>query len=235
MWINLRHCSIVWRPTYFAVPILMYRGNMLLAATYENTVNIWDLRSHDYVRSLVGHSGYSLLSIYRSTFLTFLGAVYSVALSGSDNNKLMSGSYDNTIRVWDLRTMKALQRATSHSSSVEALVSKDDKVYSGSSDQTIKIWRMPGMTNSVECHFVVWPFQEVARICESGIQFLCARSIERLLIRRAISCQFDTAPCYWLSYCFLFSTNSRVSTPTWELVKGLELWFSIFERKGRKP
>lgn len=107
---------------------MVVSGNMLLAGTYENTVNIWDLRylmvnsffphpirSHEYVRSLVGHSG----------------AVYSVALSG---NNLMSGSYDNTIRVlnppcyhqfltreqvWDLRAMKSLQRVATHSSSVE--------------------------------------------------------------------------------------------------------------------
>ena len=55
-------------------------GHMLLAGTYENTVNIWDMRSYDFVRSLPGHTG----------------AVYTLAVHG---NRLFSGSYDNTIRV----------------------------------------------------------------------------------------------------------------------------------------
>lgn len=55
-------------------------GHMLFAGTYENTVNIWDMRSYDFIRALPGHTG----------------AVYSLAVHG---NKLFSGSYDNTIRV----------------------------------------------------------------------------------------------------------------------------------------
>jgi WD40 repeat protein len=55
-------------------------GHMLYAGTYENTVNIWDMRSYAFVRSLPGHCG----------------AVYTLAVQG---NRLFSGSYDNSIRV----------------------------------------------------------------------------------------------------------------------------------------
>lgn len=45
-------------------------------------VLMWDLRTHEYVRSLAGHSG----------------AVYSLAID-ENGKKLFSGSYDNSIRV----------------------------------------------------------------------------------------------------------------------------------------
>lgn len=74
---------------------IVVQGNTLYAATYENTgmscydaythaelVLMWDLRTHEYVRSLAGHSG----------------AVYSLAID-ENGKKLFSGSYDNTIRV----------------------------------------------------------------------------------------------------------------------------------------
>lgn len=62
---------------------IVVSGNMLYAATYENSILIWDLRTHEYVRSLAGHSG----------------AVYSLCLDSENGKKLFSGSYDTTIRV----------------------------------------------------------------------------------------------------------------------------------------
>jgi F-box/WD-40 domain protein 7 len=50
------------------------------SGTYENTINVWDLRTLDCIRTLPGHTG----------------AVYALAIVG---NKLFSGSYDATIRV----------------------------------------------------------------------------------------------------------------------------------------
>jgi WD40 repeat protein len=50
------------------------------SGTYENTINVWDLRTLDCIRALPGHTG----------------AVYALAIVG---NKLFSGSYDATIRV----------------------------------------------------------------------------------------------------------------------------------------
>lgn len=75
------------------------------------------------MRSLPGHAG----------------AVYSIALHG---NKLFSGSYDTSIRVWDLTTFKCIQRLVGHTSSVEALTTGKDKLFSASTDNTIKSWKL---------------------------------------------------------------------------------------------
>ncbi|BAY34668.1 WD-40 repeat-containing protein [Nostoc carneum NIES-2107] len=68
-------------------------------------------------------------------------AVYSVAFS-PDGQKLASGSDDNTIKIWNITTGKAITTLTGHSSSVYSVAFSPDgqKLASGSSDNTIILW-----------------------------------------------------------------------------------------------
>ncbi|AFZ22944.1 WD40 repeat-containing protein [Cylindrospermum stagnale PCC 7417] len=67
--------------------------------------------------------------------------VNSVVFS-PDGKTVASGSYDNTIKLWDVTTGKTLKTLTGHSSYVRSVVfSPDGKtVASGSYDNTIKLW-----------------------------------------------------------------------------------------------
>jgi WD40 repeat protein len=67
--------------------------------------------------------------------------VISVAIS-SDNSKIVSGSSDHTIKVWDLNTGRLLNTLIGHSSRVisVAISSNNSKIVSGSLDRTIKVW-----------------------------------------------------------------------------------------------
>ena len=67
--------------------------------------------------------------------------VDSVAIS-QDGQTLVSGSYDNTIKLWDLSTGKSIHTLVGHSSSVYSVAMSPDKkiVVSGSDDGTIKLW-----------------------------------------------------------------------------------------------
>ncbi len=65
------------------------------------------------------------------------GPVRSVAI----NNKfIISGSYDKTIKIWDINTGKEVETLKGHTDSVLSVAIKDDYIVSGSSDKTIKIW-----------------------------------------------------------------------------------------------
>jgi WD40 repeat protein len=67
--------------------------------------------------------------------------VLSVAFS-SDGKTIASGSYDNTIKIWDSSTGKVIRTLTGHSEFVRSVAfSSDGKtIASGSYDNTIKIW-----------------------------------------------------------------------------------------------
>ncbi len=68
----------------------------------------------------------------------------SIVISG-DEKLIVSGSWDNTIKIWDI-SGKLLKSFTAHSEAVTTLdMSSDDKyILSGSYDKDIKIWSING-------------------------------------------------------------------------------------------
>ena len=71
------------------------------------------------------------------------GSVNSVALS-ADGQTLASGSYDETIKVWNLSTGQEVRTLTGHTDVVWSVaISADGQtLVSGSWDQTIKVWNL---------------------------------------------------------------------------------------------
>ncbi|BAZ20277.1 protein kinase [Kalymmatonema gypsitolerans NIES-4073] len=78
-------------------------------------------------RTLTGHSDW----------------IYSVAIS-PDGKTLASGSYDKTIKLWNLATAEQIRTLTGHSDRVVSVaISPDGKTLaSGSSDNTMKLWNL---------------------------------------------------------------------------------------------
>ena len=68
-------------------------------------------------------------------------SVNSVAYS-PDGTKIISGSRDKTIKIWDANTGECLKTLKGHSDDLESVAYSPDgtKIISGSDDPTIKIW-----------------------------------------------------------------------------------------------
>ena len=82
-------------------------------------------------------------SFLEKTLTGHSDSVLSAAYS-SDSRYLVSGSGDNTIKIWEVAKGKELRTLTGHSSGVYSVVYSPDGRYlaSGSGDNTIKIWEV---------------------------------------------------------------------------------------------
>jgi WD40 repeat protein len=69
-----------------------------------------------------------------------LGAVFS-----PDGKRILSGSYDHTVRLWDVASGKEVCRFFGHSNWVWGVAISADGKYglSGSLDKTMRLWRLP--------------------------------------------------------------------------------------------
>jgi len=120
-----------------AIATTMEVPNMLVSASRDKSIIVWDLNrdargSETYGRArrrLTGHSHF----------------VQDVAVS-SDGQYALSGSWDGTLRLWDLKTGKTTYKFIGHTKDVLSVAFSADhrQIVSGSRDKTIILWNTIG-------------------------------------------------------------------------------------------
>ena len=73
---------------------------------------------------------------------TLEGHTYHVVCLTLYGNKLFSGSFDKTIRVWNADTHEHLATLEGHTDAVRCLTLYGDKLFSGSRDGAIRVWNV---------------------------------------------------------------------------------------------
>lgn len=120
--------------------------DMLLSSSRDKSIIIWKLDFADHAvtgspqRSLKGH-GHFVTDVVMST----------------DGQFALSGSWDQTLRLWDLQTGVSTRRFVSHTKDVLSVAFSADnrQIVSGSRDKTIKLWNTLAhckYTIQDECH-----------------------------------------------------------------------------------
>ncbi|KAL8928754.1 MAG: hypothetical protein Q9208_001532 [Pyrenodesmia sp. 3 TL-2023] len=71
---------------------------------------------------------------------TFRGHSNGVMCLQFDDTILATGSYDSTIKIWDLETCEEIRTLKGHQRGIRCLQFDDTKLISGSIDRTLKIW-----------------------------------------------------------------------------------------------
>ena len=113
----------------------------IISASRDKTLIVWKLTRDDHnnygfpQKRLYGHSHF----------------VSDVVLS-SDGNYALSGSWDKTLRLWDLAAGKTTRRFEDHTKDVLSVAFSADnrQIVSGSRDKTIKLWN-----TLAECKFTI--------------------------------------------------------------------------------
>ncbi|KAB8360690.1 hypothetical protein FH972_024427 [Carpinus fangiana] len=76
----------------------------------------------------------------RCSIKTFKGHTNGVMCVQFDENMIASGSYDSTIKLWDIHSGKEIRTLRGHTLGIRCLQFDDTKLASGSLDGTIKFW-----------------------------------------------------------------------------------------------
>ncbi|KAG9029524.1 hypothetical protein FRB95_005245 [Tulasnella sp. JGI-2019a] len=133
-------------------------GKMVFSASDDGTIRLWDLMSRSCVRQFDGHLGQvqsiqlvlvddaidepipedDVMSSDGGDVQSHSGA--SSSHSGGRMPILVSGSLDNTIRVWDVESGKRIKTLFGHIEGVWAVACNNLRLVTGSHDKTIKIW-----------------------------------------------------------------------------------------------
>jgi len=117
---------------------------MILSSSRDKSVILWDLHREDNYgsakKSLLGHNHF-----------------VSDVVTSSDGQFALTGSWDKTLRLWDLQTGKTTRRFVGHTKDVLSVAFSADnrQIVSGSRDKTIKLWNTLGVckyTIQDDCH-----------------------------------------------------------------------------------
>ncbi|KAI8336638.1 hypothetical protein BC941DRAFT_461508 [Chlamydoabsidia padenii] len=94
---------------------------IILSASLDNTVKIWNMETGACVRTLFGH----------------VEGVWGLAY---DTLRIVSGSHDKTIRVFDMDSGRCMHALEGHNGPVTAIALGDTKIISCSDDGDVRIW-----------------------------------------------------------------------------------------------
>jgi len=102
-----------------------------------NIVIVWNLEAHNYYYNYYKYSP----KLERFILKGHNSPISAIAVT-PDGKKIISASFDNTIKIWDIQSRKEIYTFTAHDQSISDITVTLDgkKIISASRDKTVKVW-----------------------------------------------------------------------------------------------
>jgi guanine nucleotide-binding protein subunit beta-2-like 1 protein len=120
-------------------------SDSILTASRDKTIVHWNIqREH-------GSSGTQVTGVPRKSLIGHSNFVQDVVIS-SDGQFALSGSWDSSLRLWDINSGQTTRKFTGHTRDVTSVAFSADnrQIVSGSRDHKLKLWNTLG-----ECKYTI--------------------------------------------------------------------------------
>lgn len=124
---------------------------LLASGNYDHRIQLWDLQDERLITTLEGHYGsVKALAFFVDPVMAQVQAIAADAQPDPSPNAspdltvgLISGSYDQTLRIWDLQRGHS-DCLEGHEGSIQALaLAASDCAISGGEEGHLRLWRLP--------------------------------------------------------------------------------------------
>ncbi|GAB6026209.1 hypothetical protein CHUAL_012419 [Chamberlinius hualienensis] len=116
---------------------------------------------------------------------TFEGHTQGISCVQFDNMRIVSGSSDKTIKMWDIRTNSpwAVLTLVGHSGTVRCLHLEGNRLVSGSTDCTIKVWDLSSNSSwcSIACKVTMIGHRDTVRCLQVHMDKVVSGSYDKTL------------------------------------------------------
>eukprot|EP00057_Strongylocentrotus_purpuratus_P020229 XP_011674703.1 PREDICTED: F-box/WD repeat-containing protein 7 [Strongylocentrotus purpuratus] len=168
------------------------------------------------------------------TVRTFEGHTQGISCVQFDDTRIVSGSSDKTIKVWNIRTNSpwSVQTLVGHSGTVRCLHLEGNRLVSGSTDTTIKVWdlSMQGSWSSIACRVTMTGHHDMVRCIQVDDDKVVSGSYDRTLkvwdirtgqCRLTLSGHLGAVICLQFDDLKIISGSADKTIKIWSLSSGL--------------
>lgn len=118
-------------------------GRRIISGSEDNTLKVWDAETGELCLTLRGHGYIERQYIFRSWGRQRIAGPSVAACAYSpDGKRILTGAYDNTLKLWDAQTGAELITLKGHNDKVRACAYSPDGrfILSASDDCTLRLW-----------------------------------------------------------------------------------------------
>lgn len=130
-------CSILRGHTGQVNKVSIFQKSKLFSCSDDSTAKLWDISTKQCLRTFSGHNGF-VQSLHVS--LPMMRKPLASTESKGAEPRLVTGSCDNTIKIWCIETGECIKTLFGHEKGVQCVGADTLRILSGSLDGKLNVW-----------------------------------------------------------------------------------------------